>query len=239
MMYHLLGCGGIGAWVAQSLSKTLGLSDYLCLWDGDKIETRNLDRQLFSRKHVGVNKAEALASTLSPYCQLLVFPKYFTTAAFTTIPTVGFPIGVQHILLAAVDNMTARKRILECVDAKAAILGVLGANEYDTAEAYVYQAEWQGTPLDPRVFYQAAYAAPDQHDPLHPACTGEAQEAAPQLALANQMAASYVCWLLRLWTTEATARQMPPEAIKRMPYHIYNTFGRIFTKSPQGETTDG
>ena len=59
---HLVGCGGIGSFVALALAK-LGCP-HLCLYDDDRVEEHNVPNQLFRLSDVGRPKVEALAEVL-------------------------------------------------------------------------------------------------------------------------------------------------------------------------------
>ena len=233
---HLIGCGGIGAWQAQSLAKMYGdVSQYrIHLWDGDILEARNLDRQLFTRAQLRRNKAAAMKELLDrgrndQASNTVVHPSYFTAAALREFNELNTVSKEDTILLACVDNSTARLACLLAVDFGLAAMTVIAANEYDTAEAYAYLPQWRETDRDPRVYYAEAYSRPDEHDPLRPSCTGVAQKAAPQLALANMMAAAYQAWLLRLWTVELVAKSAAAAA--SCPFKVYNTWGRLVAQS--------
>lgn len=57
----LVGCG-LASRIAEMACR-LGFTRFR-LWDGDRVELSNLNRQAFSRKHLGWNKAEATADLL-------------------------------------------------------------------------------------------------------------------------------------------------------------------------------
>jgi molybdopterin/thiamine biosynthesis adenylyltransferase len=59
----LIGGGGIGSHTAQGLLRK-GIES-LDIWDDDKVELKNLTRQLYSIKDVGKNKAVSLAKIMS------------------------------------------------------------------------------------------------------------------------------------------------------------------------------
>src|SRR5438270_1019183 len=62
----LVGCGGTGGFVAESLCRLLiGREAALYLVDPDRVETVNVARQSFDLGDVGRFKAEALADRLS------------------------------------------------------------------------------------------------------------------------------------------------------------------------------
>jgi molybdopterin/thiamine biosynthesis adenylyltransferase len=60
---HIIGCGSVGSTLAELLVR-FGLTN-LTLYDFDKVEPHNLANQLFTQKHVGMPKVEALAGMLA------------------------------------------------------------------------------------------------------------------------------------------------------------------------------
>lgn len=68
---HIVGCGSVGSTVAENLVRC-GLTNFT-LYDFDKVEARNLVNQMFTLKHVGMNKTEALKDILleiNPDCDI-------------------------------------------------------------------------------------------------------------------------------------------------------------------------
>lgn len=68
---------GLGSEICELAART-GFSRFI-LADGDRVELTNLNRQAFSREHVGTNKAEALATrirALRPEVELTVVPRF-------------------------------------------------------------------------------------------------------------------------------------------------------------------
>lgn len=59
---HIVGCGSVGSTVAENLARC-GLTKFT-LYDFDKVEDRNLVNQMFTQKHVGMNKVDALRDIL-------------------------------------------------------------------------------------------------------------------------------------------------------------------------------
>ncbi|MCL2853809.1 MAG: ThiF family adenylyltransferase [Defluviitaleaceae bacterium] len=59
---HIIGCGSVGATVAELLAR-FGLTK-LTLYDFDKVEPRNLANQMFRQEHVGMEKVDALGHML-------------------------------------------------------------------------------------------------------------------------------------------------------------------------------
>ena len=61
----LVGCGGLGTWIAQLLARA-GVG-HLTLADPDRVDRSNLHRQLFSSAAVGQFKSQALAQDLASF----------------------------------------------------------------------------------------------------------------------------------------------------------------------------
>lgn len=59
---HIIGCGSVGSAVAELLARC-GLKTFT-LWDFDKVEAKNICNQMFTEKHVGQRKVDALADIL-------------------------------------------------------------------------------------------------------------------------------------------------------------------------------
>lgn len=59
---HIVGCGSVGATVAELLVR-LGLTN-IALWDMDTVSPHNLANQIFRQQDIGRSKVEALADIL-------------------------------------------------------------------------------------------------------------------------------------------------------------------------------
>lgn len=75
---HIVGCGSVGSTVAENLARC-GLTK-MTLYDFDRVEARNIVNQMFTTKHIGMPKTEALADILTeinPDCKtdLKIRPK--------------------------------------------------------------------------------------------------------------------------------------------------------------------
>jgi len=203
---YIIGAGGVGSWLAPSVIMLLGKPDSVTIIDGDVLEEKNLNRQLFTRDEIGKTKAEALASKYG--CGAI--PKYFSHG--------DIELHRTDWVLCVVDNNASRNAVLESCDAYGC-KAIFAANETHSSEAYYYENEWQGDKLDPRTYYPEI-ATDKSDDPRRAAigCTGEAQVRNPQLVSANFMAASLCQHLLVLWRQEQP--KMGREALPHLPYRI-------------------
>lgn len=210
-MIYIVGAGGVGSWLTPALCM-LENSGNVTIIDGDTLEPKNLNRQLFSADDVGKNKAEALASRYG--CDHI--PEWFS-ATMTDFSSRDWLVG-------AVDNNPARREILNACDIYRC-RAIFGANEVHSSEAYVYLPEWQGTNLDPRVYYNDIVTDRTGDVGARGAgCTGEAQVNNRQLVTANFMAASLIGHLFVVWGKEY--QKVDVETRKVFPHKLVNNLSR-------------
>ncbi len=100
----VVGCGGTGGFVAESLCRILPERAVLLLIDPDRVEQRNLLRQNFYITDLGMYKSEALAARLAA--------KFNRPVAYSTLP-VSMVKGTHNIIIGCVDNGLARADIAE------------------------------------------------------------------------------------------------------------------------------
>jgi len=95
------GAGGIGSWLTFLLARA-GFSPVV--YDFDIIEQHNLGGQLFGKKHIGLDKVEALKNIVLEYSDsyITIFNEPFTLES----------MGHEY-MFAAFDNMKARKEMFE------------------------------------------------------------------------------------------------------------------------------
>jgi hypothetical protein len=213
MNITIIGAGGTASFLLPVLTRTIRGAEIL-LVDGDKLEERNLDRQLFSPEMVGLFKAEALAREHN--CQYLNEFWQF-----------GMPIGTPGLVIVCADNHQARLDAMKLTDENGVPCIICG-NEYVSAQAYIYwrrmcDITWQGTKLDPRVRYPDLLLEP----PIHrESCQGVAQAVTPQLAAANHTAANFAMLLLWFWWNE---RQKLRDASEYFPVQHTSGPSRVQT----------
>lgn len=205
----IIGAGGVASYLLPVLIKSFHPHS-LTIVDKDKLEERNLDRQMFNSAHIGRNKAIALASQCCS-CDLPVniIEEWFDE--LTELPE------DTDLIICVADNHLARKDALIQAD-KRNIPAVIGGNEYLDNEAYYYRPEWKGTTKDPRVRHPEILTAGDTGSPT--ACTGLAQEASPQLAVANLGCAAKILHLLWVWERFSFENHLTSEAIECLPYEL-------------------
>jgi hypothetical protein len=202
MSHLIIGAGGTASWLVPLLKRTLPLKSEITVLDGDILEVRNLDRQLFDPTYVGWNKAEALAEIYAIKWE----PSYLEKESW--ILTNHAPFAC---LWCCADNHRARKLCLDLVDAGQAELAIIGGNEYHDSEAYSYLSAWKNSASDPRIYYPELLSDLS-NDPTNPSCQGIAQAQNRQLALANYLSAGFMVhlyWFITNHGHEATLGAWP------------------------------
>lgn len=204
-MIYIIGCGGVGSFLAPTLCMLCG-KENITLIDGDTLEPKNLNRQLFNESDIGSNKAEALARRYG--CGHI--PEWYSESLMTH--------GAEDWLIGVVDNHIARNAILGSVD-RFGCKAILAANEVHSSEAYVYLPDWANTQIDPRIMYPEI-TTDHSNDPRAASigCTGEAQLANRQLVTANFMAASLAAHMYVVWAMEMP--KMEADVIRHLPHKL-------------------
>jgi hypothetical protein len=206
----IIGAGGVTSHMLPQLLKMCEPNNStITVVDGDELETKNLDRQLFNERHIGLNKARALQRL---YPQLSVWEEYFTRNNAKEILDKYTPT----IVFVAVDNHGTRAIILDYIDELEGTVGIVGVNEYFDSQAYVYKSKWINTKADPRIRYPEITNTKNEVSPV--ACQGKAAESTPQLAIANAMTG---CLMMHLfWIHVAKIHEYNDEAQQHLPYDL-------------------
>jgi hypothetical protein len=219
---YIVGCGGVASYLLPVLLKTFAV-EQLVLQDGDVLEERNLDRQLFGPDQIGLNKAQALANLLVDQDHakgtiLDIVPEFFHD---------GSTVQPGSLIIGCVDNHAARAAMLTVADMVMCNV-IFAANEYTDSSAMYYTPSWRGTQLDPRVRYPEI-TTDHSDDPLRPAsCQGVEQQKNSQLAMANFGAANHAMWLLWYWLVEYSQLSSEVQATFS-PVEHRNNFNRTNT----------
>jgi molybdopterin/thiamine biosynthesis adenylyltransferase len=205
-MIYIIGVGGVGSWLAHTMTKLVEPKN-VTLVDGDTLEQKNLDRQLFTEEDIGRNKALALSQQLK--------------CGFIDHWYSRFEVkhSVYDWLFCCVDNNPGRKEVLASCD-EHNCSAIIAANEVHSSEAYVYLPQWKDVQdLDPRWYYPDILK--DATGDVHAAaigCTGEAQVANRQLVTANFMAAALASHLYVVWAMEA--RKASEDSLPYLPHRL-------------------
>lgn len=212
MSTYVIGVGGVGSYLVPALAKLIN-RDEIWLVDGDKLEAKNIDRQLFSAHDIGKFKAEALGRKES----VRFINTYYGFGTLEHSP--------KDWILCCCDNHAARLSCIRATDMFECNL-IIGANETNSAEAYYYKHDWKDTAYDPRVMYPEILTDLTGNPMARAAgCTGEAQVENRQLATANFMAAALMQHLLVLWRMEVL--KLDPAIVLSLPHQLHSTMSRL------------
>jgi hypothetical protein len=220
-MNYIIGCGGVGSAIVPSFCLLKSRTE-VTLIDGDNIERKNLNRQMFDARQIGINKAQALAEKYG--CHFI--PEWFARGK------------IRHFrndwLICLADNHRTRLETLEVCD-ESGCQAIIAANEMHSSEAYCYRRAWKNTSRDPRVYYPEI-ATDTSGDPRAAAigCTGDIQESHPQLVSANLMAAALAEHLFVLWHLKAP--HLDKETVALLPYRFAANLTKLETH--KGESHD-
>jgi len=197
--YMMIGAGGTGTHLLHPLIAYLAShhteGDWLLhVMDGDTVETKNLERQLFTDRQVTMNKAEAAVEPFDSG-HVRAIPNYLSEENIERMIMDG-----DTVLICA-DNFTVRKRIEDRCKTLANVTVINGGNEKFSGSVQLW-VRAMGEDVTPRMSY------------LHPEITAEgpdraemtcAQAAAlpggEQTIVANLQSASWM--LTALWRAHA------------------------------------
>lgn len=217
----IVGAGGVTSYMLPALKNSFDLE--VTLIDGDVLEKRNLDRQLFRNNHVGMNKALALAKTYTfRKNECNVVQQYFDTEMLETEYSYWF--HQADILICNADNHPARRDLINtAIDLNKPVL--VCANEYSTSQAYIFLPELgqQYPMMNPFLRYPEITTS-NEGSPI--SCQGDALEATPQLAIANQVSASLGNLMIHMWAPYLIDEQ---ERGDWYPVEYQTTFSKIET----------
>lgn len=224
---YIIGAGGVTSYLLPTLLKTLNYQQKtpkVTIFDGDNLEERNLERQLFNVVDAMAkrNKAEALVGmyqTAYPLNQLEAVNEYFYD---------GVELEEGSLAFVCVDNHAARKAALFVCD-KYFCNAILAANEFTDAQSIWYNHFNAGNILDPRVKYPEILSD-ESEDPRRPeSCTSEAAlEKTPQLPIFNMAAAAYALQLF--WFYYHTVLGMDRDSRPYWPIEHSNNLNTIKTR---------
>lgn len=232
---NIVGLGGIGSYLLPPLLKTLQHSyqdspPTVNLIDGDILEEKNIDRQLYGHESIGMPKVEAIRKATAYRGIIEVHPEYFTMSM-----RLGLDMRRERCLwICCADNHMARLWVLQTVDVAQEAAAIIAGNGSTDADAYYYDRTHRDRPTDPRVLFPEILTD-RSGSPVHAAgCTGEAAlDETPQLPAANFLAAAYALHLFA-FHYGAKAHKVPQEY--RPIYHRSN-FSGIHTQS-YGQITE-
>ncbi|HYG60722.1 MAG TPA: ThiF family adenylyltransferase [Symbiobacteriaceae bacterium] len=188
----IVGAGGIGSALFQDLCRFLPHTLDIHLVDGDTVEGKNIQRQMFSRKDLGRNKAEALQEkgTMALGLDRIYHHAWFLEGSHQLHQIAQHYSRVT--LVGAVDNHPAR-RVMEAWVQQAAdkrtVYYVDCANEESRGEVVAVFADKAGVQGAFRSQVDPAVLTDDRGDPLKKSCNQLLDEGNRQVLATNRKAA--------------------------------------------------
>jgi molybdopterin/thiamine biosynthesis adenylyltransferase len=208
----VIGCGGIGGFLADPLVRFIGHSDAyraagvsttLCdvaLIDGDKFEHRNSARQHFEET---ANKAEEKARILRKNHPRIFFrpvPEYLTEN------NIIMNVREGDVVFCCVDNHTARRLVAERCEELDNVVLISGGNDEVDGNIQIHVRE-DGVDITPSILkyhpeiQNAEGDNPGDDDVERMGCEQQV-DTEPQLLFANQMAANLMNIAFRNWAED-------------------------------------
>lgn len=200
--YWLIGAGGTGSILYQPLVRMLDTHHggpegwILAIMDGDNLEARNLERQLFPGHAVGENKAVALANTL-PHPAVRAIPAYLDDEQAEK------RIQDGDAVLIAADNYQVRARIEDRAMALDNVLVINGGNERHDGSVQIFERIHGLNHTPPLSWEHDEIRSSTAPDPSELSCLEKAQmPGGEQTIAANMMSATLMLNALRHALTE-------------------------------------
>lgn len=187
----IIGLGGVGSILSERLCRFLNFSKDLTadilLVDGDEYETKNFERQEFTRMG---NKADIKATELTMKFSNIRFDVF---DAFISQENISDVIMEGDIIFLCVDNHKSRMIVSNyCKELKNITL-ISGGNEYTDGNVQIYLRKG-GKDLTPDLCaYHPEIKNPDDKLPDEMSCQ-ELSESEPQLYFTNLGVATFMCW---------------------------------------------
>lgn len=219
----IIGAGGVTSYMLPALRNSFDL--HATIVDGDVLEKKNLDRQLFRNNMIGQHKCVALMKQYNfKKSEGQAIRSYFDLAMLDTEYKYWF--SQADVIICAVDNHPARKAAIDAAKMMNTPI-VVCANEYHTSQAFYYDPylanEFEISMFDPIARFPEI-GTDQSGSPM--SCQGIALESEPQLAIANQVAASFGNYLVWCWFG---MKRPADDMVKYMPVEFQSTFSRMQT----------
>jgi len=196
----VVGCGGIGTWLVPPLARILacqGFKGPVHLWDGDKYEEGNANRQEFAPAHLGVNKAEAMANVVRASHPVLDVVDH---REFVLPDNVDQAVAEYGLMVTCLDNNPARA-LIEGAARKLRNVCVLSAgNELMHGNVHVLIRRDGKDATQPLLLRHPEVGTDKRGDRID-GCERLIEEGETQLLTTNFMAAASVLFALHLLCT--------------------------------------
>lgn len=216
MNINIIGLGGVGLKILRELVESNFPIEHMRLWDGDTIEERNLERQIYSSEHIGMTKAQA---SYEMYCHPNV--STFECNVQGDIDIVSLKneqseMSNDDVTFIATDNNESRVLLLQnWHNMRKNHVLISSANA--TADegigigstAWIYMKQWKNDPTKDPIIRNNLES--NDHVNIGRPCSETSE---PQTALANSGASIRAVELLSLWkhaSSQSIAEHLPIE----------------------------
>jgi molybdopterin/thiamine biosynthesis adenylyltransferase len=195
-VYSVVGAGGTGSILLDPLVRFLttrhGAEPFIiAVLDGDHVEAKNLERQLFSAGDLQVNKATALAGQVANP-NVLAVPSYIDDDNVTSRIKEG-----DHVLICA-DNYDVRRRIEDHALTLDNVTIINGGNESLDGSVQIFIRRDGKNMTPPLSYLHPEILEPSPHDPTALSCAEKAEiQGGEQTIIANLASAMNILNALR------------------------------------------
>lgn len=189
---RIIGLGGVGTYLCEMLCRYLNysnISTVITLVDGDSYESKNYERQIFSKQG---NKADVKCTDMrNSYTRLnFEYEPYFVTS-----DNVDKIVGDDNdVIFLCVDNHHTRKVVSNYVRTLLNVVLISGGNEFTNGNVQLYVRKG-GVDRSPSLTdYHPEIANPSDRSPNEMSCE-ELSKSEPQLLFTNITVAVVMCWV--------------------------------------------
>lgn len=188
----IIGLGGVGSMLCDNLLRFLNHSKIpdvnVNLIDGDHYETRNGERQTFSR--LG-NKATVKCAELNYKFNAITCHEH---VEFVNENNVSHLIQEDYIVFLCVDNHISRKIISDHCQTLQNVTVISGGNEYTDGNVQIFKREGGKNVTANLTEYHPEIEFPEDQSPEDMSCE-ELSQSDPQLLFTNLSVATIMCWM--------------------------------------------
>lgn len=183
---HIIGCGSVGSALAELLARC-GITK-MTLWDFDEVEAKNVNNQMFTEKHIGMKKTDALK-------QILTDINSDIEKSVTLKPEGWNGEMLSGTVFLAVDSIKIRKEIVEKHMNHPFVKAVFDIRTGLT-DAQGYAADWSNTKLKENLLNSMQYSDEDAKAATpRSACGGELGLVTTVRLICNMQVNNYIRFL--------------------------------------------
>lgn len=205
MKIAIIGAGGIGSHLIHMLVNTIGPDDSITVFDGDKFEERNLERQLFGKDMIAENKASAMFMMYNTLADIKAEDRFVLSPD---------EIKDFDLVFCVPDNNTARRVAIDAFDEYGVEI-IIAGNENVSANALIYNSRIGS--VNRGVHPYEVHPEYLLDSPPENSCSANVHKN-PQSIVANSIAASLCMALFTCWrdgsdcyTDDVMASSLPIE----------------------------